>query len=350
MRNSNPFNYRVFSAVKLQQLNKILLGLPSLATQIKINLKKFFGIIFFTTGFFYILRFFYRNKLIVLTFHNPNHNEFEKQIKFIKKYYNPSTLNELYNYYYKNRRLPKYSLLLTFDDGYKNVKTFVEPILNKYGVKAIVFVPTGFINDKVFSWWDVIEYALVNTYNDHIVINDMNYKIDGKIIDNLIEKFSRIIKRGNENLKQRIVSEILEQTGVTLPNKVPEKYQFLRWKDIRNSSMDYGSHTVTHPILTYLNKKNIRKELFDSKKHLELNLGKPIISFCYPNGDYNELVLKEVKSSGYKIAFSTRFGFCDNNSNPLALKRISINQLDDVGVLSMKICGLFNILKISKIV
>lgn len=49
---------------------------------------------------------------------------------------------------------------------------------------------------------------------------------------------------------------------------------------------EIGAHTMTHPRLTAVTDTQAKREMRDSKKYLERLLGKPVVSFCYPGGNY----------------------------------------------------------------
>lgn len=74
--------------------------------------------------------------------------------------------------------------------------------------------------------------------------------------------------------------------------------------EIRNISQDYeiGSHTVSHHSLPSLSPNASLFELGKSKSDLDALLGKNTSTFCYPYGNYNESVIKQVRSVGYKYA------------------------------------------------
>ncbi|MFH0876266.1 MAG: glycosyltransferase [archaeon] len=303
------------------------------------SIKKIGSSFLVKSGITSIYRLFYKNRICILTFHNPNFEEFENQIKFLKQNYNPISLQDLHDFYYSNKKLPKYSVLITFDDGYLNLKTFTDLILKKYDVKALVFLPSGLIGKKEIAWWDIVDFALQNSKADTIEIENEKYKLDKQ---GLLKLYYNLLINRESDDKKKIISELIKQAGVNLPKQIPEEYCFLSWNDLDKLSYDYGSHTVTHPILININSEEVLNEAVVSKNELEKKLGKEIYSFCYPNGDYNNLVVKQVKKAGYKIAFSTKFGHARKSSNIFTLKRIGINRLDDTNVLALKMSGLLN--------
>nr|WP_314045402.1 polysaccharide deacetylase family protein [uncultured Leptotrichia sp.] len=81
--------------------------------------------------------------------------EFEEQMKVIKDK-KTFKMEELKGLGYK---LPENSVLVTFDDGYKNNYVEAFPILKKYGIKATIFLNTKYIgkNDFYLNWDQVRE-------------------------------------------------------------------------------------------------------------------------------------------------------------------------------------------------
>ena len=66
---------------------------------------------------------------------------FERQLLLLRqKNFNTISLNELYNYRTKGKRLPSNPIVLTFDDGYLDNRVFAYPLLKKYGFKGTIFV------------------------------------------------------------------------------------------------------------------------------------------------------------------------------------------------------------------
>ena len=75
-----------------------------------------------------------------------NISEFEKQIIFLKKR-NYKTIN-----FDEINDTEKKQIIITFDDGYKDLNSTVLPILKKYEFKATCFVVSGLLGKK--NTWD----------------------------------------------------------------------------------------------------------------------------------------------------------------------------------------------------
>jgi Predicted xylanase/chitin deacetylase len=77
---------------------------------------------------------------------------FEKHIKYLSdnKYYTVS-MNEFEMFMDKKIRLPKNSVLITVDDGALGTDTILPEIIEKYNMKASLFVITGFNDPKKFT-------------------------------------------------------------------------------------------------------------------------------------------------------------------------------------------------------
>lgn len=65
-----------------------------------------------------------------------------------------------------------------------------------------------------------------------------------------------------------------------------------------------ASHTVNHFNMKNLSDAEIDREVLESKKVLEKELGVPIDYFTYPEGDFTERAKEKVKDAGYKAALS----------------------------------------------
>ena len=95
-------------------------------------------------------------------------------------------------------------------------------------------------------------------------------------------------------------------------------------KELDQSGVELGSHTLSHPDLTIIKPDKLKSELSLSKEFLETLTGKQTTSLCYPSGRFNSQVLEEAQKIGYDYAVTTRSGIGDFAS-PLELQRFRIN-------------------------
>ena len=73
---------------------------------------------------------------------------FLKQIKYIADHYNVISINELISGLKNESVIPGNSVVITFDDGYRDVHDIALPILKKFKLPATVFVTAGSIETK----------------------------------------------------------------------------------------------------------------------------------------------------------------------------------------------------------
>ncbi len=84
--------------------------------------------------------------------------DFSKQMNFLLKHkYNPITLEELSKSYKDGSfKLPKKSVLITFDDGWLDNYTNAFTILKERNIKANIFVSYNFIGQKNCMTWEQV--------------------------------------------------------------------------------------------------------------------------------------------------------------------------------------------------
>jgi peptidoglycan/xylan/chitin deacetylase (PgdA/CDA1 family) len=112
-------------------------------------------------------------------------SNFDKQMQYLHdNNYDTLTMDEVYDYYIGIKGISSSSVVLTFDDGFKNFNTVVKPILEKYHLHATAFVigsktikdtplylnTTDLINDQYVSYYS-------HSYDLHHFYKDSNRKI-----------------------------------------------------------------------------------------------------------------------------------------------------------------------------
>lgn len=93
-------------------------------------------------------------------------------------------------------------------------------------------------------------------------------------------------------------------------------------KKLIKSGWKVGYHTNTHPNLLNCTQNQLRKEIIESKKDLEKELGVKIKYFAYPRGLYNKSIESVVKAGGYKAAFTVDGNSVTRSNRMTAISRM----------------------------
>ncbi len=113
--------------------------------------------------------------------------------------------------------------------------------------------------------------------------------------------------------------------------------------EMKTSSIEFGAHTMTHPLLSAIDKNTAIAEITESKTVLEDLLGSPVIHFAYPYGkrgrDFTDEAIEIVKNAGFEAAFSTDNGSVDAG-NHFALCRLGVRNFP-LFVLKCRLSGIF---------
>jgi peptidoglycan/xylan/chitin deacetylase (PgdA/CDA1 family) len=96
-------------------------------------------------------------------------------------------------------------------------------------------------------------------------------------------------------------------------------------KELEAAGMAIGSHTLTHPFFRTTSEMAVRREIFESKKILERELGRPVTDFASPFGYSNESIRAFVKEAGYTTARTTYKGIYHSKADLLYLTGILTN-------------------------
>ena len=101
-------------------------------------------------------------------------------------------------------------------------------------------------------------------------------------------------------------------------------------RQLADSGIEIGSHSVSHAELPELDALALDRELRDSRARLEQIIGRPVHGFAHPFGRYDGRVKEAVRRAGYAYACTCR----QNETNPPAgdpfeVARIEINSTDN---------------------
>jgi peptidoglycan/xylan/chitin deacetylase (PgdA/CDA1 family) len=76
---------------------------------------------------------------------------------------------------------------------------------------------------------------------------------------------------------------------------------------MKAAGVTVGSHTRSHSVLPNESAADVVEELRGSKRTLEARLGAPVRHFSFPNGHFTPDVLRAVRATGYRYAYTSCF-------------------------------------------
>jgi peptidoglycan/xylan/chitin deacetylase (PgdA/CDA1 family) len=175
---------------------------------------------------------------------------FARQLRFLKEHYRVVSPSQVKDFMVNGTALPNNAVLLTFDDGYRDVFESAYPILKELKLEAVLFPATDYIG--------------ANRPFPH-------------------------------------------------DERLPMANPVLNWDQIRGM-MDVftvGSHTKSHRILTAMPLHEAKEEIVSSKALIEDRLGRVVEFFSYPkgaSGHFNQALEDTVQAAGYLASFVTLTG------------------------------------------
>jgi peptidoglycan/xylan/chitin deacetylase (PgdA/CDA1 family) len=264
-------------------------------------------------------------------------DNFSKQMEYLSKNYNVISLKKFMEYKKNNEKIPKNTVVITFDDGYNDSYKNAYPILKKFDLPATIYLTTGYIGNDKIPWWDAIAYMILNTKVKSFEVEGL-----GKYVLGDRQKVINAIKNKFKNMKDKEKNVLIAKLSRVLNVTPPKMSMFLNWKDIKAmDNISFGAHTVNHPILTNIPLKEAESEIRDSKSIIEKYLGKKVLSFAYPNGheeDLNRDIVRVLRKEGFENAVTYIPGWA--NSDPFKLKRVFVAYEDDMLMFKSKLIGL----------
>lgn len=321
----------------------------------------FLLLLFISTIIYYFFR--KRKSLVCLMYHNVfseetegiiSREQFEKHMNYIKnmKTYKMEELEKV------NYILDKNSILVTFDDGYKNNYTEAFPVLKKYNIKATIFLNTKYIGkDKDYLNWEQIKEMYNSELIDFQMHTHSHYPVIRKTeIKGFFEKnendfvkreyFSIFKKSLSETEKDRIkdfrnfdfeglpvfkIRSRIAIKGLQLQKGFIQKYREI----ISSEKFEAMSSNEKKKYLNRLFKirkdeffkevtnkefdENVKFEIKENKKQIEENLGKKAEYLAYPWGHKYGGDIKVLEKLGVKGFVMTSGG---KNSRKLDYKKI----------------------------
>jgi peptidoglycan/xylan/chitin deacetylase (PgdA/CDA1 family) len=223
---------------------------------------------------------------------------------------------------------PRPRIALTLDDGWLDNYEVLRRMTVRHRATATIFICPGMMARR-FPFWPERVISLLKRVPEKCrlagIFDGVRDSERADSVHEIIEQLKDITPTDRDKCLER-----LEDLSVgTIHDSSDEPLNCtMTWEqvqDLQEQGITFGSHTVTHPILTQIPAEAARSELIESRQRVEKELGAPCRMFAYPNGNNNEEVRECAAAAGYSIAFTTQPGCWTRTSEPLRVPRINVS-------------------------
>lgn len=222
--------------------------------------------------------------------------------------------------------LPEKSVVFTMDDGFIDQAEIATPIFLEFSCPLTFFVISDLINQNIWPWDAQTSWIIDNTEKNEFIINfpdeQLHVTIDNKANRH---KARDLVRNYFKEVEAKHLPSLLQQLAdaaeLHIPDAPPAQYCALDWDKARAleaQGIRFAPHSVSHRILSKLDREAVKHEILDSWQTLQNELKRPLNVFCYPTGrvlDYGPREIKILKENNFLGAVSTTPGYVEPNSN-----------------------------------
>ena len=290
-----------------------------------------------------------KNEIPVFTLHSVEPTRFEEQLEYLSKNgYQTTDADHLYEFIAGIKPVPEQTIVLTFDDGWRNLWDVVYPLLKKYKFQAVSFIIPGLIKETdidhtniepLCTWQEIkimhenktidfqshtMYHSLIYTspeiedfVNPSFDYHKMNFNVP-LFLDNGMEMISRKAELGmpiyenaprfsgknryfdDAGIRKLCIEHVKHNGGVGFFKKP-------FWRKTLNDIV--SEYRKIHATTGYYESEQEKEEklytdLLESKKTIERKLPRKIVSHLgYPWWVGSDLAIEISKKAGYRTNF-----------------------------------------------
>jgi len=234
--------------------------------------------------------------------------QFEQDLIFLKQNYHPITYEELVSHRMGNTRLAPNSVIVTFDDGFRECYADARPLLLKYSIPCIFFIATDLIDNQNMLFRHKVslcieKVTMAEEGRREIALDELKAVSGHEFMD--VGEFTQWIK-SVEYSQRDIVDDVCEALGVDVRAYLGEHTPYLTIDEIKSLYADgftIGAHSQSHPRLNQLSIEELEREIAGSCRRICEIVGKPSVPFSFPFSGFglDREMLSAFRSSHHEV-------------------------------------------------
>ena len=261
---------------------------------------------------------------------------FAEQMTFAKDHYQPITLATLLECVDNGRPPPRGAIVVTFDDGFADNYHNAFQVLRRLGIPATYFLSTGYLDRQQMFWYEKLTHEVMTTRATQLRFLDEAPLAIGDGAPSrrgVLAVLLRRLKRVPNQVRLDCLADLERQLQPPEDCNGDSRSGPMTWEQVAEMSragIEFGSHAVTHPVLSMLDPKDLDFELRASKASIEAVTGNPCQTIAYPVGGpeaFNPRVQQAVQAAGYRLGLTYMSGVDVPAAwNPYALHRLHVER------------------------
>jgi peptidoglycan/xylan/chitin deacetylase (PgdA/CDA1 family) len=286
----------------------------------------------------------------------PDH--FGEHLDAIRRYGAPLRLQDLVRAL-RQGKVPSHAVVITFDDGYADNLHDAKPMLTQYDVPATVFVTAGQVGRDREFWWDELDRLLLQPGT---LPSELRLRINGSLREWPLGEASTYSEEQYRRDRQWHVERpdtpgprqqvFLALYDLLYPLPTAERWsvldQMTAWAEASpvarathraltpneavrladGALVEIGAHTMSHPVLAALPVEEQRREIRESKTHLEALLSGEVTSFAYPHGSTTPAATASLEDAGFVCACCSESEVIFRAGSRFHLPRLGVRDWD----------------------
>ncbi len=291
-----------------------------------------------------------RRRLLIVCYHgvaragDPRHwllmpaGVFDGQLAHLARHYRvlriDDALAEL-----RGNGLQQPTACITFDDGYHNNITEALPLLARHRLPATIYLATGLIGTDRLLWTTELDLAVQQTTAPHVEVPGILPRTQVPLRSDQRDIWLEQLKERMKSLpagQRRVAHAVLLTTLGPIPPASGWPFRMMGWDDVNAGAdsgwLTFGAHTVSHELVGRLDDPELETEITGSVEEVGRRTDRITRTFAYPNGravDFDARAADVLRAAGCTAAVSTIEGLNDPDTDPFALRRITLG--DAVG-------------------
>lgn len=198
------------------------------------------------------------------------------------------------------------TVVLTFDDGFRNHIEQVVPILRRHRAPAMFFVPSRHAAPGKYLWFSYLRalerYFPGNGFMFRGTFMDMSPGNRRRTVAAL-ESELLDLKPHPAAMYEVIDRELPRLEDFVDRRQIDDEYSGMTTEQIEELAADplftVGAHTVDHPLLTRCEPAEQRRQIAANKEWVERVTKQPCHAIAYPGSQYDDAIVEHCRAAGF---------------------------------------------------